>query len=441
MIYNHITDLIGNTPLLKIDPKVHGLKNFEIYAKLEYYNPFGSLKDRIAWEMLKSNLDNSIAKQKTILESSSGNTAKALAALSKIYGLNFKTITNRIKVSEVRLMLQFLGAEVEELPGLSDCPDPNDPNDPTAIATKIAKQEPEKWVYTDQYFNDLNWKAHYKAGEEIANDLDQVDYYFGVLGTCGSTFGATKALRDKGHDTKAIGVVSEAASWIPGGRNINELWETGFFDKGFYTEIVSGDIQKAIYGMRELNQKHGILAGPTSGLNYACMIEYLKTIDEQKTNKQNVVFIACDRVEPYISYIKKYTPELFSSNSNTKQTVVQIKQDQISEEVFITHANLGKNLHDDKATLIIDIRGNFAYSIGHVANSINILDELFSQIIEQGQTLPKNKDIVIVCSVGKISPKYATFLRNQGYNAFSLEGGINSWKSQNLPLEKNTLYE
>ena len=90
MIYNHITDLIGNTPLLKIDPKVHGLNNFEIYAKLEYYNPFGSLKDRIAWEMLRSKLDDSIANQKTILESSSGNTAKALAALSKIYGLSFK---------------------------------------------------------------------------------------------------------------------------------------------------------------------------------------------------------------------------------------------------------------------------------------------------------------------------------------------------------------
>jgi len=267
MLYNHITELIGNTPLLKIDPKIHGLKNFEIYAKLEYYNPFGSLKDRIAWQMLEPVLEESIKKQKTILESSSGNTAKALATLAKVYDLNFKTITNRIKVPEVRMMLQFLGAEVEELPGLFDCPDPNDPNDPVAIATNLVKQEPENWTYTDQYFNELNWKAHYKAGEEVAKDLQKIDYYFGVLGTCGSTLGAVKALKDKGQSTKVIGIVTEAASWVPGGRNINELWETGFFDKNFYTDIISGDIQKAISGMQDLNQKSGILAGPTSGLN------------------------------------------------------------------------------------------------------------------------------------------------------------------------------
>jgi cysteine synthase len=296
MIYNSITDLIGNTPILKINPEVHGLKNFEIYTKLEYYNPFGSLKDRVAWNMLEPVLQDSILNQKTIIESSSGNTGKALAALAGMNGLNFKTISNRIKVPEIRMILQFLGAEVEELPGLSDCPDPNDPNDPVSIVRAMVNQNPAKWEYTDQYFNELNWKAHYQAGLELAKDLDRIDYFFGVLGTCGSTSGVIKALKDLNYQTNAIGVVADAASWVPGGRNMNELWETSFFKKDLYKDIVSGNIQKAIVGMQTLNQKCGILAGPTSGLNYACMIDYLKTIDEVQTQKQTVVFIACDRV-------------------------------------------------------------------------------------------------------------------------------------------------
>ena len=221
MIYNHVTELIGNTPLLKIDPQVHGLKNFEIYAKLEYYNPFGSLKDRVAWNMLEPVLTNSIDNNKTIIESSSGNTGKALAVLAKVYGLDFKTISNRIKVPEIRMMLQFLGAEVEELPGLSDCPYPNDPNDPVTIVRTLTNQHPNKYEFTDQYFSDLNWQAHYKAGIELSKDFDKIDYFFGVLGTCGSTYGVVKALTDLNYSVKAIGVVADPASWVPGGRNMN----------------------------------------------------------------------------------------------------------------------------------------------------------------------------------------------------------------------------
>ena len=432
MIYNDVTELIGDTPLVRIDPSVHGLKNFEIYSKLEYFNPFGSLKDRISWNILKQNIQDAQNNNKTIIESSSGNTGKALSILSKMHGLNFKTVTNRIKVPEVRMMLQFLGAEIEELPGLSDCPDPNDPNDPVAIVGKMQEKEPGKYFYTDQYYNKLNYEAHYKAGLEIADDLDQVDYLFGTLGTCGSTFGATKALIDKGRNTKAIGVVSSAASWVPGGRNINELWETGFYDKTFYEDVIETDIKNAIKGMQILNQKCGILAGPTTGLNFITMINYLKEKDQSTNEKKVAVFIACDRSESYMNYIKLHTPELFNIKTTAKQSISDIQDSQIPEDIKIN----AEILNSFKDPLIFDIRGNFAYSIGHIKGSMNILDELLVQIIEQGQTLPKDKTVVITCSIGKISPKYATFLRNQGYTAYSLEGGINKWKKDGNELQK-----
>jgi cysteine synthase len=123
MRYDHITELIGNTPLLRLDPAVHGLPNVELYAKLESHNPFGSVKDRVAWGMLRDDLAQIRASGQTLIEASSGNTAKALRVLGAVYGIDLRAVTNRIKVAEVRDLLQLFGTEIVELPGLSECPD------------------------------------------------------------------------------------------------------------------------------------------------------------------------------------------------------------------------------------------------------------------------------------------------------------------------------
>jgi cysteine synthase B len=191
MIIKHIKETIGNTPLLKLDEKVHGLKNVNIYAKLELLNPYGSLKDRVALNIL----DVSKAKGKTVIESSSGNTAKALASLCSLENIKFKTVTNRIKQPEIRQILQVLGTDIEELPGHSECPDPNDPNDPIKVIENEIAKNPNKYFYTDQYFNKKNLKAHENSGKEIAKDMKKVDYFFGYLGTCGSSIGIGNILK------------------------------------------------------------------------------------------------------------------------------------------------------------------------------------------------------------------------------------------------------
>src|SRR5260370_8203340 len=139
MLYEHITELIGNTPLLKIDRNVHGLHHIELYAKLEYFNPFGSLKDRIAYGMLKEVLAEAQSGHKTIVESSSGNTAKALSALCSLYDLPFKTVTSRIRIPEVRMILHILGPQIEELSCVSECPDPFDPNNFLPVAKSLVQ--------------------------------------------------------------------------------------------------------------------------------------------------------------------------------------------------------------------------------------------------------------------------------------------------------------
>ena len=437
MIYKSIDELIGNTPLLEISPKIHGLKHIKLYAKLELFNPFGSVKDRVAKSMLDPILVDLKAKDKTVVEASSGNTAKALSILSGINGLKFKTVTNRIKMPEVRMILQALGSEIEELPGLSDCPDPMDPDDFTTVAANLAISDPDKYHYTDQYFNELNLEAHKQTGREIYQDLNKVDYFFGFLGTCGTTIGAGSVLKEK-CDTKIIGVVADAGHHIPGGRNINELWEVGFFRKDFYNELIQGNTTEAIEGMLELNRKVGILGGPTSGLIYYTALQKLREIDSklQDGEQLTAVFIVCDRMEPYMSYLKKYTPELFSTHTSSKLTVNKINEEDLKNSKSITPQDLETKLKSTKPPLVVDIRGNFAFTIGHILGSLNILDELFTQMIEQGNTLPKDKEVVIICSIGKISPKYATFLNKQGYQAYSLDGGINNYKKQGFELQK-----
>src|SRR5215813_4238654 len=109
MIFERITDLIGNTPLLKIPAEAHGLKNIDLYAKLEMMNPFGSVKDRIAWAMIKDDIEDIRAKGQTIFENSSGNTAKALQAIAGTYGVKTKLVTALAKVQTVKDIIMMMG--------------------------------------------------------------------------------------------------------------------------------------------------------------------------------------------------------------------------------------------------------------------------------------------------------------------------------------------
>ena len=433
MIFKKIEDLIGNTPLLLVPPNVHRIPGLELYAKLEYMNPFGSLKDRVALSMLKPVLSDLTINKQTILEASSGNTAKALCAIAGTHGLRFKAVTNRIKTPEVRMVLQSLGAEIEELPGLSDCPDPLDPNDFTAVATRMAAQEPDKYFYTDQFFNPLNIAAHYETtGQEIIDDLGKVDHYFGFLGTCGSAMGVGNRLRERNSETAIWGVVASAGHHVPGGRNATELWESGFFRKDFFSGLVEGTRDEAISGMLELNRKVGMLCGPTSGLTYIAALKKLRELRSSTEHPIKAVFIACDRIEPYMSYLKTYSPEIFNSSNSTQVRVNNLHEEELLESKHIDCSELKEWLAG--GAIAIDIRGNFAFSRGHIPNSINILDELLTQIIEEGPVFPQGRRICILCSVGTISRKFAAFLAHQGYQAASLMGGVSAWKRSKMEL-------
>jgi cysteine synthase B len=440
VIYDSVAELIGNTPLVRVASSIHGLQNIDLFAKLEFYNPFGSIKDRVAWGMLKDLLPELMQTGKTVIEASSGNTAKALAALCGMYGLPFGAITNRIKYPEIRGILQVLGCELEELPGLSDCPDPFDPNDFTKYAEDKASRNPEKYHYTDQYFNEANPNAHYETtGKELIDDLGKVDYFFGFLGTCGSTMGAGRFLKEVNPEIVNCGVVGKAGHSIPGGRNMEELWEVGFFTKEFYSTILSGTTAEAIDGMIILNRQCGILCGPTTGLVFSQAVDYLKQIDgdiNSSSGKKNAVFIACDRMEPYLSFIKRHRPELLAPKTKPRASVESLLPEQLLNAKELSVEEL-VGFVEQRESYIVDIRANFAFSTGHIPGSINIIDSTFAQIIEEGMAFPKTKPIIVVCRIGDISRKYSAFLTTQSYEAYSLKGGVQAYKNSDFEQEKS----
>lgn len=436
MLYKSVTELIGNTPLIEINKEITKLKNINVYAKCELYNPFGSLKDRAGYAMLKDEIQKLKENKMTVIESSSGNTAKALQIICSMNGIPFKTVTNRIKIPETKEILKVAGAEIEELPGLSECPDPTDPNDPVAYIERIVSENPNKYYHTNQYTNLKNPKVHYEhTGKEIYDDLGKVDYFFGTLGTTGSSRGTIEYLLEKNKNLKKIGIIAEKGDTIPGIRNKDEMYEVGIFNKSLYDEIVSVNSDEAVEEMLVLNRKCGILGGPTSGAAFKGTLKYLREIDDKLEEPANAVFIACDRMEWYMSYIKKRRPEIF--DSEIKRETIRTLTEEDMKYAKTIDVNNAEEWIEKNNPIIIDLRGNLAYKNGHIANAINITDIFFEDLVDNGTPFSKENSVLLVCSIGDKSKKFSSLLNKKGMNVYSLENGMTAWRENSLPVKRS----
>ncbi len=429
MIYERITDLIGNTPLLLIPPSVHGLKNIDLYAKLEMMNPFGSVKDRIAWAMIEDDIESIQSKGQTIFENSSGNTAKALQAIAGTYGVGTRLVTSLAKVQTVKDIVMLMGAEIEEIMGGSECFDPNDPNDPQYLIAKMVKEDPDKVYFPSQFTNPKNPDVHYRTtGKEIADDLAHVDYFFGGLGTSGSTLGVAKRLRDDiNKDLVTVGIFATKNDFLPGVRSLEQMWESGLFEKDNYSDFVHVDSGESVDAMMELVRKVGILCGPTSGASYLGTLKYLRHIDATLTERKTAVFIVCDRLEWYVDYIRARRPELLGQRQ--KPGSLRAYTPTTTNDSVIVPSQSAPSWISQSDPTIIDVRGNLAYKLATVPNAINIPLELFETMIDAADPFPKNRPLLLICQVGEKTARYADYLQSRGFSAFSLGGGIVEWRN------------
>ncbi len=295
MLIDNLTEIIGNTPIIKIDKSIHNLKNIEVFAKLEYLNPFGSIKDRTAYEMLINEIENIKNNRSIVIETSSGNTAKAIQCICGIYGIDFTTVTNRIKVEESKHILNFIGTKIREIASNLNGVDE---------IKNLINISPDKYFHTSQYDNRNNYLAHKKTAQEIYNDIGCVDYFFHVLGTSGSSKGISDFLKEKNSKMDNYGVVTSNGSYIPGIRTQQELDECGFFSYNNYQDIITIDANSAKEHSKLLCRRTGILAGISSGASFCALISKLKEIDSSLTTTKKALFVVCDRIETYANFIK-----------------------------------------------------------------------------------------------------------------------------------------
>ncbi|MEV7602112.1 pyridoxal-phosphate dependent enzyme [Kitasatospora sp. NPDC089797] len=457
MRYDSITDAIGGTPLLRIDPAVTGLRTIDLYAKLELLNPFGSVKDRAAWNMTRAALPEAVRRGDTLVELSSGNTAKALALIAGMHGLPFRSVTNRMKVPEVKDLLLLLGAEIEELPGRAECLDPTDTDDPLTRIHRMLSEAESGYLHTDQYYNPLNVEAHLTGtGPEIVRDLDgrAPDHFIACVGTAGSSTGVAAVLRAHNPAVQVLGLVAHKSDFIPGIRTIDEVHEVGLFDPGTYDGIASVTADQAIDGMLTLVRRCGVLAGPTGGGAYYGALRHLRALEAEATGdgpagsgstdagptgsgeRRTAVFIVCDRVESYLGYLRDRRPELFNQPPRP-HSVASLTPAEL-EAARVVDVDAARKWIAEDHPLVVDLRGPFAYAALHIEGSINIVDELFDELLHGGLPFGRRQPVLLACPIGEKSVRYAALLTRMGHqDVRSLAGGIIGWRDAGAPLVRD----
>ncbi|MCH8996187.1 MAG: PLP-dependent cysteine synthase family protein, partial [Thaumarchaeota archaeon] len=224
---------IGNTPLVPLESL--DKDNVKYFAKLEGYNPFGSLKDRAAYWMIKDAEERGILKKNhsIIIEPTSGNTGIALAGIAKLLGYGIEIVIPEKASNETKKIIESLGAKLYET---SDdlCPKVGGGTDQSiALATSIASSRPDTYYSPNQYANEANFMAHYKGtGPEIWKQTDgKVTHFFTGVGTGGTITGIGTYLKEKNPEIKIIGCQPQQNHLIQGWRNFEESAKPDLFLK------------------------------------------------------------------------------------------------------------------------------------------------------------------------------------------------------------------
>ena len=269
---------VGNTSLVKLDSLSNN--NTKYFAKLEGNNPFGSVKDRAAYWMIKDGEERGILKKgkSIIIEPTSGNTGIALTGIANVLGYKVEIVIPEKVSNETKEIIKKLGAKVFET---SDdlCPKVGAGTDQSiALATSIASSRPDTYYSPNQYANEANFKGHYVGtGPEIWKQTEgKVTHFFAGVGTGGTITGIGAFLKEKNPDVKIIGCQPQQNHLIQGWRNFEESAKPDLFLKreNIVDDWVSVDNKEAFSVVKEVFEKEKLLISPSSAAVYACMKKY-----------------------------------------------------------------------------------------------------------------------------------------------------------------------
>tara|TARA_R110000868_G_scaffold7380_1_gene40226 strand:+ start:485 stop:1369 length:885 start_codon:yes stop_codon:yes gene_type:complete len=287
---HNILDLIGNTPLVE-SRILNKNPNVKLLFKLEGQNPGGSVKDRAAFNMIKSALDRGdITKKSQLIEATSGNTGIALAMIAGIFGLNIELVMPENATKERVQTMRAYGATVTLTPA--------------SVGIEGARDYAENKVENNGFFmlnqfgNDDNWKAHYKStGPEIWNDTKgEITHFVSSMGTTGTIMGTSTYLKEKSNTVQIVGVQPTDNSSIPGIRKWPKEYLPKIFDASKVDKVLEVSEEEAIQMTIRLAKEEGIFAGMSSGGAAAAALRLANTLESGV-----IVSIVCDRGDRYLS--------------------------------------------------------------------------------------------------------------------------------------------
>ncbi|HUT72598.1 MAG TPA: cysteine--tRNA ligase [Desulfatiglandales bacterium] len=385
--YNNILDTIGNTPIVPIR-HLNTNDKVAIVAKLESFNPGGSIKDRIAlWMVEEAERSGHLTKDKIIVEATSGNTGIGLTLVAAIKGYRV-LLTMSDSVSEERKrILKALGAELRLTPSRLGT------DGAIEEVYNLAREEPGKYWLADQFNNESNWKAHYygTAVEIWKQTQGKVTIVVTAMGTTGTAMGVSRKLKELNPNIQVVGVEPYLGHSIQGMKNMKESYQPEIFDKTLLDRIVHIEDAEAFQMARRLAKEEGIFAGMSSG---AAMAAALKVA--QETNEGFLVVILPDGGERYLSTNlftdrKKTGVTLFNTLTRQKEAFIPIKEDSVSMYSCGPTVSQLIGLGDCRRYVVADLLRRYlefkGFAVTHIMNITDLDDRTIKGAEAAGEEL------------------------------------------------------
>ena len=288
-----VIDLIGNTPLIRLAGFETGLRNVELYAKAEWRNPGGSVKDRPAARMiLDAERSGALTRDKILLDATSGNTGIAYAMIGAARGYRIRLCVPENVTPERKRILKAFGAEVVFT-------NPMEGSDGAIVtARRMFAENPELYFYPDQYNNPGNWRSHYDttAPEMIEQTGGRLTHFVAGLGTSGTFVGAGRRLREFNPAIRLISVQPDSPlHGLEGLKHMATAIVPGIYDAALADEDLGVSTEEAFELTRQL-ARQGIFVGISSGANLAGALQIARA-----TSDAVIVVVFCDGGEKYLS--------------------------------------------------------------------------------------------------------------------------------------------
>ena len=290
-----VFDMVGGTPLLRLPSIGRELNGVELYAKAEFFNPTGSVKDRAAKAMIMDGIARGLlTHDKTIIDATSGNTGIAYAALGTALGYKVTLCLPANATEERKKLMRLYGAEIIET-------DPLESSDGAYNeCRRLVAEYPEKYFYPDQYNNDANWKAHFEGtAAEIWEQTDhRVTHFVAGTGTSGTFMGTTRGLKHFNPAIKSVLMQPDSPfHGLEGMKHMESTIKPGIFDESVADIKLEVSTYEAYAMTRRLVREEAVLVGISSGANVAAALKLAKTLPSGSV----VVTVLCDNGNRYLS--------------------------------------------------------------------------------------------------------------------------------------------